>query len=135
MTYTHLLDTNIVSNLIRFPNGIVRKRIEEVGAGSVCINLIIAAEIRFGCAKKNSERLTRQADAILDVLPILKIEEPVDREYAWIRSRLEARGTPIGPNDLFIAAHARQLGLTLVTANKDEFSRVEGLPVVNWLTI
>lgn len=133
MAYTHLLDTNIVSNLIRNPNGIVRDKIKEVRPDAVCISLIVAAEIRFGCAKKASSRLTQQAEAILAALPILPLEEAVDREYAAIRLSLEAAGTPIGPNDLWIAAHARLLGLTLVTANFAEFSRVEGLSVVNWL--
>ena len=133
MAYTYLLDTNIVSDLIRNPNGVVRDKIKEVGAGAVCVSVIVAAEIRFGCAKKASSRLTQQAEAILGALPILPLEEAVDREYAAIRLSLELAGTPIGPNDLWIAAHARQLGLTVVTSNFDEFSRVDCLNVVNWL--
>ena len=133
MAYTHLLDTNIVSDLIRNPNGMVRDKIKEVGPDTVCISLVVAAEIRFGCAKKASDRLTQQAEAILGALPILPLEESVDREYAAIRLSLEAAGTPIRPNDLWIAAHARHLGLTLVTANFNEFSRVDRLSVVNWL--
>jgi len=131
--YTHMLDTNIVSDLIRHPNGIVREKIEAVGVSAVCISLIVAAEIRFGCAKKGSARLTKQAEAILAVLPILAMEAPLDREYGKIRHTLEKAGKVIGPNDLLIAAQAKQLGLVLVTANEQEFRRVEGLRVENWL--
>lgn len=100
---------------------------------SVCISLIVAAEVRYGCAKKNSQRLTEQADAILAALPVLPLEANVDWHYADIRNDLEARGSLIGPNDLFIAAHARALGLTLVTRNVREFKRVRGLKVEDWL--
>lgn len=133
MAFSHLLDTNILSELIRNPQGIVRDRIAEVGESSVCISLIVAAEVRYGCAKKNSQRLTEQADAILAALPILPLEANVDWHYADIRNDLEARGLLIGPNDLFIAAHARVLGLTLVRRNVREFKRVRGLKVQDWL--
>jgi tRNA(fMet)-specific endonuclease VapC len=61
------------------------------------------------------------------------MEEPADREYATIRADLEKRGLPIEPNDLLIAAHARSLGLALATGNTDEFERIPGLVVENWL--
>jgi tRNA(fMet)-specific endonuclease VapC len=61
------------------------------------------------------------------------LEKPVDHEYARIRADLEKRGLPIGPNDLLIAAHARLLGLVLVTDDTEEFARVPGLQVENWL--
>jgi tRNA(fMet)-specific endonuclease VapC len=134
MAFTHLLDTNIVSDLIRNPQGVVRDQIQAVGADAVCISIVVAAEIRFGCVKRASDRLTQQAEAILGALPILPLEEAADREYAAIRLYLETAGTPIGPNDLWIAAHARLHGLTVVTANVDEFSPIEGLDVVNWLS-
>lgn len=129
----HMLDTNIVSDLIRSPNGVVREKIEAVGASAVCISIIVAAEIRFGCAKKGSSRLTKQADAILAVLPILPLEASADLIYGDIRHQLESQGQMIGPNDLLIAAHAKQLDLTLVTANEQEFKRVADLRVENWL--
>jgi tRNA(fMet)-specific endonuclease VapC len=129
-----LLDTNIVSHLVRHPQGIVRDRIAELGEQTVCVSLLVAAELRFGAAKKRSPRLTRQVDAVLSVLPILQLETPVDVHYAEIRVALEAAGCTIGPNDLIIAAHARALGLTLVTDNLTEFSRVPDLLVQNWLS-
>ena len=129
-----LLDTNIVSHLVRHPQGVIRDRIAEVGEETVCVSLLVAAELRFGAARKQSARLTQQVEAVLSVLPILALETPVDTHYAQIRVRLETSGCPIGPNDLIIAAHARALGLTLVTHNLTEFSRVPGLLVQNWLS-
>lgn len=129
----YLLDTNIVSDLVRHPDGIVRDRIAEVGEETVCINLVVAAELRFGTAKRNSKRLSKQAEMILSALPVLSLEAPVDEHYAEIRVALEKAGNPIGPNDLLIAAHCRALGLTLVTHNLKEFSHVPKLRVENWL--
>jgi tRNA(fMet)-specific endonuclease VapC len=113
--------------------GIIRDRIAEVGEQTVCVSLLVAAELRFGAAKQ-SARLTRQVDAVLSVLPILPLETPVDAHYAEIRAGLETSGCPIGPNDLIIAAHARALGLSLVTHNLTELSRVPSLLVQNWLS-
>lgn len=129
----YLLDTNIVSDLVRNPAGVIMKRIASVGAEKVCISMIVACEARFGAAKSGSQRLAWQLDLVLAQMEILPLEVPVDEHYADIRNTLEQAGTPIGPNDLLIAAHARSLGLTLVTGNEREFSRVPGLTVENWL--
>lgn len=129
-----LLDTNIVSDLVRHPAGVVRDRIAEVGEHTVCVNIVVAAELRFGAAKRRSVRLTRQVEAILSALPILPLEAPVDEHYADIRLFLESAGQPIGPNDMIIAAHARAAGLTLISENVAEFSRVPDLQVESWLT-
>jgi tRNA(fMet)-specific endonuclease VapC len=131
----YLLDTNILSDLVRHPAGMVRDRIAAVGEESVCVSIVVAAELRFGAAKKKSKHLTQQVEAILSALPVLPLESPVDEHYADIRTALEVAGNPIGPNDLLIAAHARALGLTLVTHNLAEFSRVAGLTAENWLKI
>jgi tRNA(fMet)-specific endonuclease VapC len=95
--------------------------------------VITAAELRFGCAKKGSPRLTAQIDAILIGLQILPLDMPADAEYGRIRSELERAGTPIGPNDLLIGAHACAVGAVLVTANDAEFRRIRNLQVENWL--
>lgn len=129
----YLLDTNILSDLVRRPAGRVRDRIAKHGEDSICTSIVVAAELRFGAAKKGSERLTTQLEAVLDALDILPFAEPADRHYAEVRCALERAGTPIGANDLLIAAHARAHGLTLVTANTREFRRVPGLAVVDWL--
>jgi len=131
--FTHLLDTNILSDLIRRPRGKAYKRLKRLGEDRVCTSLIAAAEIRFGCAKKNSPALTAQAETILKALPILPLQHPVDQVYGHLRWTLEKSGQLIGPNDLWIAAQTLALQLVLVTANTNEFSRVPNLRIVNWL--
>lgn len=133
MTRTWMLDTNIVSHVIRAPGGAVGKRLLSVSADECCLSIITLAELRFGAAKVSSGRLLRQIEGFVALAPAIPFEHPADLSYAEIRAHLEARGTPIGPHDLFIAAHALSLGLTLVTANIREFARVPGLKVENWL--
>jgi tRNA(fMet)-specific endonuclease VapC len=129
----YLLDTNIVSDLARHPDGRVVQRIAAVGVERIGISIIVACELRFGVTKSGSQRLARHVNLVLEQVVILPMEPPVEEHYADIRNTLERAGTPIGPNDLLIAAHARALGLTLVTDNVREFSRVPGLRVENWL--
>ncbi len=133
MTYSYLLDTNIISNLVRQPTGPVFQQLAKTGDASVCTSIIVACELYFGAQKSGSMRLRQQLTLILQRLPILPIEPPVETYYAQIRTHLEQAGTPIGPNDLLIAAHALALGLTVVTANQREFLRVPSLSVENWL--
>lgn len=128
-----MLDTNIVCELARNPHGAVTRRIAEVGPDAICISIITAAELRYGCAKKGSPKLMAQIEAILGSLQVLALDVPADAEYGGIRAELEAAGKPIGPNDLFIAAHAYALGAVLVTANTGEFTRVRALRIENWL--
>jgi tRNA(fMet)-specific endonuclease VapC len=129
----YLLDTNILSHLIRNPQGAIAARIGEVGEAAVCTSIIVAAELRFGAAKRGSARLTGQMEAVLGALDILPFEAPADTVYGEIRTRLEQAGTPIGGNDLLIAAQAKALGLAVVTDNEREFAKVEGLAWENWL--
>lgn len=129
----YLLDTNIVSDLIRFPQGRVASWIAEVGEDSVATSIIVAAELRFGTAKRASDRLSAQLEAVLAVLPIMAFERPADDCYGALRALLERSGTPIGANDMLIAAQALALGSVLVSDNEREFSRVKGLRLVNWL--
>ena len=129
----YLLDTNILSDLIRNPFGPVAQRIEAVGAKAVCTSIIVAAELRYGSAKKGSPRLQARVEDILATIPVLPLDVPADADYGRQRAQLEASGQPIGGNDLLIAAHALALGLTLVTHNTREFSRIAGLQVEDWL--
>jgi len=129
----YMLDTNVVSELARNPKGAVARRIAEVGPEAVCVSIITAAELRYGCAKKGSPKLLAHIEAILGSMQVLALDMPADAEYGRIRAELEAVGQPIGPNDLFIAAHAYALGVVLVTANTGEFSRIRALRVENWL--
>ncbi len=128
-----MLDTNIVSALAKAPQGPLAEHIARIGSDAVCVSIITAAELRYGCIKKGSSRLTAQIDAILEGVQILALDLPADAEYGAIRCGLEAAGHPIGPNDLLIAAHAQAAGAVLVTANAREFRRVPGLRVENWL--
>jgi tRNA(fMet)-specific endonuclease VapC len=129
----YLLDTNIVSDLIRNPDGVITKRIEQVGENTVCTSIVVACELRHGAAEKGSARLTEQLEAVLAVLPIVALESGADRHYGELRSQLERRGKPIGANDMLIAAQALSLGLTLISDNTSEMKRVKGLRVKNWL--
>src|SRR5271168_2726834 len=96
-------------------------------------SIIVAAELRYGAAKKGSLRLTRQLEAVLGAVDVLALEAPTDAAYGELRARLEEAGKLIGANDLLIAAHALDLDHTLVTDNEREFSRIDGLRVDNWL--
>jgi tRNA(fMet)-specific endonuclease VapC len=129
----YLLDTNIVSNLIHEPQGRVADRIADLGETLVCTSIIVAAELRHGATKKASTRLTARVEAILSALDTLPFDAPADDAYGRIRTQLELTGTPIGGNDLLIAAQAVSLGYTVVTDNQSEFERVAGLSVENWL--
>jgi tRNA(fMet)-specific endonuclease VapC len=130
----YLLDTNILSGLIRNPQGKAARRIAKVGEDRVCTSIIVAAELRYGCAKSGSARLRKAVEDLLGEIDVLPFEAPADADYGAIRASLEAAGTPIGGNDLLIAAHAKALGATVVTANAQEFGRVRDVKVENWLT-
>ncbi|MCX7065726.1 MAG: type II toxin-antitoxin system VapC family toxin [Proteobacteria bacterium] len=134
MALQYLLDTNIISDLMRSPAGEIGRRIAEVGEDSICTSIIVAAELRFGAAKSASKALVERVELVLSAIDTLPLEPPADRHYAVIRHALSLQGVLIGPNDLLIAAHALALELTVVTANEREFGRVPGLKVENWLT-
>jgi tRNA(fMet)-specific endonuclease VapC len=129
----YMLDTNVISDLIRDPQGRCAKRIAKVGENRICTSIIVAAELRYGCAKRNSKRLTKAVEDLLAEIDVLPFEAPADAEYGAIRAALERAGKPIGGNDLMIAAHACAVGATVVSANADEFQRVRSLKVENWL--
>jgi tRNA(fMet)-specific endonuclease VapC len=129
----YLLDTNIVSDLVRNPQGKVAQHIRKVGEAQVSTSIIVAAELRYGAAKKGSPRLTAQLEAVLGALEVLPFEAPADAIYGLVRTRLEQVGRPIGGNDLLIAAQALSLGYTVVTDNEREFGYVPDLRRENWL--
>ncbi len=129
----YLLDTNVVSDLIRNPQGRVTQHIRKIGEAQVCTSIIVAAELRYGAAKKRSPRLTSQLEAVLGALDVLPFEAPADAAYGVLRARLERAGQPIGGNDLLIAAQVIALGCIIVTDNEREFARVADLRRENWL--
>jgi tRNA(fMet)-specific endonuclease VapC len=129
----YMLDTNVVSDLIRNPQGKAARQIMNVGEDNICASIIVAAELRHGCAKSGAKRLLKPVEDLLAEINVLAFDVPADAEYGGIRSMLETAENPIGGNDLLIAAHAYTTGATIVTANTAEFKRIPGLNVENWL--
>lgn len=132
----YLLDTNIISHVMRNPVGAVAQRVLEQeakdAAQAVCTSLIVQCELLFGLRKVANPKWERQYHRALACIPVEPLDAQVATHYAHIRAHLESQGTPIGPNDTLIAAHALALGATLVTADT-EFARVPGLQMENWL--
>ena len=136
MPAQYLLDTNILSDLLKNPQGKVAGKISSLPAGqrdSIATSIVVAAELRYGAAKSGSSILAARVDQLLDAIEILQLEAEADRHYGQIRAELEKAGTPIGGNDLLIAAQALTINAVLVTDNVREFKRVKGLMVENWL--
>jgi len=129
----YLLDTNILSHLVRQPQGPVADHIADVGEAYVLTSVIVACELRYGAARRGSKKLTRQVEAVLSAMTIKPLETDVERVYASIRVALERKGTPIGAHDMLIAAHARAIDAVCVTDNVAEFKRVPALKVENWV--
>ena len=128
-----LLDTNILSDLMRHPRGRVADKIAAVGEEQICTSIIVTAELWYGATKKASPRLTAQLQEVLRGIDVLRLEAPVDVIYGELRTRLVKRGNRIGANDVLIAAQAMALRHTLVTDNEREFARIDGLSIENWL--
>jgi tRNA(fMet)-specific endonuclease VapC len=129
----YLLDTNILSDVIKNPKGNVAKKIRQIGSNNIFTSIIVASELQFGLQKKTSPELKHRVTGLLDSIQILDLKSPSDQYYGKVRSHLQKVGTPIGPNDLFIAAHALAQNLVLITNNVNEFRRVPDLKLENWL--
>jgi tRNA(fMet)-specific endonuclease VapC len=104
-----------------------------VGEDAIATSIIVAGEMRYGGAKRGSARLQGKIDQLLSLIPVLPLKNDADASYGRLRAELERRGTPIGANDMLIAAHALAVDATLVTDNIREFERIDGLKLVNWL--
>lgn len=132
----YLLDTNILSDIVRNPSGPVATRISRFSRTerrNICTSIICAGELRYGATKSGSVRLNQRVEEILKTLQVFPFEEDADRHYARIRTHLEGIGSPIGGNDLLIAAQAVSTGCILVSDNIREFGKVPGLQLENWL--
>jgi len=127
-----MLDTNALSELVRNPHGTLAQKLNALEPDTVCTSIVAACELRFGAQRKGSAPLTQRVEQLLQALTVLPLDTPADEHYADIRATLERSGTPIGSHDLFIAAHARSRGMTLLTRNLREFQRVPGLAVEDW---
>jgi tRNA(fMet)-specific endonuclease VapC len=129
----YLLDTNTIGDLVRNPEGKAAQRLAATGEELIATSIVVRCEIEFGLELKSSQKLRKRTGAILKEIAVLGLDTPAHEFYGAIRAKLKQLGTPIGPNDLFIAAHALALNATLVTGNEKEFSRVPGLKIENWL--
>ena len=133
MSARYMLDTDTCSYIMKRSSQPVMKRLRAVPVTSVCISVITKSELLYGV--EVSPRHTQDATALQAFLPhveVLEFPDAAATHYAQIRADLKKRGQMIGANDLVIAAHARSLGLWLVTNNTAEFSRVKGLTLENW---
>jgi tRNA(fMet)-specific endonuclease VapC len=133
---TYLIDTNVLSEIVKNPDGRAARehqRVTDDSENDVLISIIAACELRFGVMKKGSSRLAARIDELLAGTRIASLDAGADQPYAHLRADLERRGQVIGQNDMLIAAHAIALDAILVTDNVREFRRVKGLRVENWL--
>lgn len=129
----YMLDTNIVSDVLRNPRGPAAERVRQTDGNEICVSIVVAAELRFGARKRGSEMITALVEGFLVRTHVFPLQVDADSHYADVRVALEKAGTPISANDMLIAAHALALDATLVTGNEHEFSRIEGLKIENWL--
>jgi tRNA(fMet)-specific endonuclease VapC len=131
----YLLDTNICIYLIKKKPPQVLRQFRSHSIGDIGISSITVAELQYGVQKSQyPEQNQRALEQFLVPLVIAGFDEQAAATYGTIRAALEAQGTPIGALDMLIAAHALSLGVTLVTNNVREFSRVPELQLVNWVT-
>ena len=128
----YMLDTNMISAIVFEPQGKVFRKLVEMGEANVFTSIFVHAEVWYGVRKKGSEELAKKVSNVTKRLFVAPFSVPGDQRYGEIRLALR-QGKNIGPNDLWIAAHALALDVILVTANEGEFSRVPGLKVENWL--
>ncbi|MDP2954824.1 MAG: type II toxin-antitoxin system VapC family toxin [Longimicrobiales bacterium] len=129
-----MLDTDTCSYLMKAVSGALDQRLAEAGVEDVCISVLTKAELLFGVAVSPRPSRDRESlDQLLAYMQVLDLPEAAADHYAEIRADLQRKGKLIGANDLLLGAHARCLGLTLVTNNVREFSRVPGLKVENWV--
>lgn len=129
----YLFDTNMCVFVIRQKSQLVLQRLRQHQAGDVGVSTVTLAELRYGADKSNDPSRNKAAlDAFLVPLKNVEFNADAADEYGQIRSDLERRGLPIAPLDNLIVAHARSLGVTLVTNNIREFSRVTGLVLEDW---
>lgn len=130
-----MLDTDTCSYIVKRSNSRVLKRLQSVPVADVCISAVVKAELLYGVEVSPRKQIDRAAvEAFLRNIAVSDFTGEVAVHYAEIRADLKRRGSMIGAHDLFIAAHARTFGLTLVTNNVREFRRVRGLAVENWAT-
>jgi tRNA(fMet)-specific endonuclease VapC len=129
----YMLDTDTCSYIMRRSPAAVLKRLAKVPVDDVCISVITKSELLYGVEVSPKHRQDEAAlDAFLRHVEVLDFTDEASLHSAKIRADLKAHGAMIGANDLLIAAHARSLGLILITNNTREFGRVRNLSIDNW---
>jgi tRNA(fMet)-specific endonuclease VapC len=129
----YLLDTNIIIAAMKGVPGVI-DRLEKIPLSALILSPIVFGELEFGAEKSaHVEQNHARLASLIENIPVAPLDTETSRHYGLIRADLEKKGTPIGANDLWIAAQALALGAVLVTGNVGEFSRVEGLEVENWV--
>ena len=129
----YMLDTDTCSYIMRRSPEAVVRRLAKVSVSDVCISVITKAELLYGVEISPKRKQDESAlAAFLHYIEVLDFSDEASLHYAQIRADLKKRGAMIGANDLLIAAHARSLGLTLITNNTREFRRVRNLSIDNW---
>jgi tRNA(fMet)-specific endonuclease VapC len=129
----YMLDTNICIHVIKTYPPVLLERFNAL-AEQLCISVITLGELHYG-AEKSAHRL-RNLQAIEHFsarLDVLSFSPKAAAHYGQVRAELERAGTPVGPHDMLIGAHARSEGLIVVTNNRREFDRMSGLRVENWI--
>ena len=136
MTKLYFFDTNIISHMMRETTGLAAQRYIAAAKANtstkMATSVIVQCELEFGLVRRPNQRLRAAYDNIVPLLEVMPLTELVTAHYAQLRTQLETAGTPIGANDMLIAAHALAVNATLVSADT-EFLRVPGLQVENWL--
>jgi len=131
----YMLDTDVCSYIMKRSNHAVLKRLQKVPVNEVCISVITKSELLYGIELSPRRHQDETAlSAFLGHVEVLDFPDQASAHYATIRADLKKQGMMIGANDLLIAAHARSLGLTLITNNTREFQRVRNLAIENWAT-
>jgi len=134
MTLSYLLDTDVFSLMVKGRDAAINTRLQTLAKGEAMVSVITAGEFFYGVAHAPVSALRDQrAQRLLDFFGLLPLDAEVAARYGTVRAELRRAGTPIGPNDLWLAAQALTHGLTMVTRNTREFQRVKGLKVENWL--
>jgi tRNA(fMet)-specific endonuclease VapC len=129
----YMLDTDIASYIMKRSNDGVLKRLEAIPVTAMCTSAIVESKLRYGVELSPRRPKDREAlEVLLGYLQVLDYPAAASLDYGQIRADLKRRGLVIGANDMLIAAHARCLGLTLVSNNTREFKRVPGLRIENW---
>ena len=130
----YLLDTNIFIDILRRPDSAALKHLVRLSPDDVAISTITLAELEYGvCKSANPARNAQLLIKACTPIAILPFDNAAAGLYGIVRAQLEAKGSPIGPLDTLIAAHALSLKAVLVTNNMREFKRVKGLQLENWL--